>query len=57
MFELNIRLQTAALLFVAVILFDFFRSRKVPTTANRNFRLMIILTVVNLIIDITTVTP
>ena len=55
MFELNIRLQTAALLFVAVILFDFFRSRKVPTTANRNFRLMIILTVVNLIIDITTV--
>lgn len=55
MFDLNVRLQAAALLFVTVILIDFFRSKKIPTKANRNFQVMLMLTVVNLIFDITTV--
>ena len=55
MFELNIRFQLAALIFVAVILFDFLRSKKIPTVANKKFRVVIICTVINLFCDITTV--
>lgn len=55
LFELNIRFQLAALIFVAVILFDFLRSKKIPTVANKKFRVVIICTVINLFCDITTV--
>ena len=55
LFELNVRFQLAALIFVAVILFDFLRSKKIPTVANKKFRVVIICTVINLFCDITTV--
>lgn len=55
MFGLNVRFQTAAFLFVILILVDFFRSKKIPTAANKNFRIMLFMTVINMFFDITTV--
>lgn len=55
MFDLNIRFQIASVIFCCIILFDFLRSKKIPTVTNRYFVIMAAATVINLGFDITTV--
>lgn len=55
MFGMNIRFQIAAVVICGVILLDFLRSKKIPTATNKNFTVMIVLSLINLAFDITTV--
>lgn len=55
MFDLNIRLQIAAILIFIVLFVDFIRNKKIPLLSTRLFFIILIFCGINLIFDITTV--
>ncbi len=55
MITLNIQLQITVICFLAIILFKYLKSEKLPLLATRCFSIMILLASINLIFDIVTV--
>lgn len=55
MFNLNSRLQVAALCFLAIILYDYFKNRKLPLLSTKFFSLLLFFASLNIVADISTV--
>lgn len=55
MFNLNVRLQIASLVFLIIILFNYIRTNKLPLLSTKFFSLFLISSTVNLFADIATV--
>ncbi len=54
-FNTNIRFQIVCVMIAIIVLFDFFRQKRLPAKKNRYFTAMAVFTIINLIFDVATV--